>query len=415
MVDKVKSYNIDGVAANVQLGSKGPSFIGSNSSKVRFEDNAGNLAEANIGNATLGSHAVTLAQLRAQATSKLRNDQFVVAYNGGNVNLANAQPNTWITSVVVEASNVWTGANSSTEITVGDSGNSSRLFSGFDVDAQSIDETDYKYTSETTITAFVTQGAASAGNAIVTIWYVGELTNPPAGGGGGGGGGPAVTSGLVLQLDAGNISSYPGTGTTWSDVGGAYSGVLTNGAAYSSDNGGVIRFDGTNDYVNIADHSSLRAPIGSAITIQMWAKISNATDWEGLFSKQFGAPSYDGYSLVVNSNNRLQLNMNGGSVNGVYPSGSNNVWTTNTWHLFTAIIHFGGNSKVYVNTSKVIDVNNAESSMPSPNAPLRIGQGLQDSAGHPAMDVGQFYFYNKALTEQEITDNYNATKSRYGL
>ena len=414
MVDKVKSYNIDGVAANVQFGSQGPSFIGSDSSKIRLEDNTGNLAEAKIGNATIGSHAVTLQQLKTQSQSKLRNDQFVVAFNGGNVNLANAQPNTWITSVVVEASNVWTSADSNTEITVGDSGNSSRLFSGFDVDAQSIDETDYKYTSETTITAFVTQGAASAGNAIVTIWYVGELNDPPAGGGGGGDG-PAVTSGLVLQLDAGNISSYPGSGTTWSDVGGAYSGVLTNGAAYSSDNGGVIRLDGTNDYVNIDDDPSLRAPIGIAITIQMWAKISSATANDGLFSKQFGAASYDGFSLVTGNNNKLQLNMNGAVVNGIYASGSNNVWTTNTWYLFTAIVHFGGNSKVYVNTSKVIDVNNAESSMPSPNAPLRIGQGIQDSAGHPAMDVGQFYFYNKALTEQEITDNYNATKSRYGL
>ena len=414
MVDKVKSYNIDGVAANVQFGSQGPSFIGSDSSKIRLEDNTGNLAEAKIGNATIGSHAVTLQQLKTQSQSKLRNDQFVVAFNGGNVNLANAQPNTWITSVVVEASNVWTSADSNTEITVGDSGNSSRLFSGFDVDAQSIDETDYKYTSETTITAFVTQGAASAGNAIVTIWYVGELNDPPAGGGCGGDC-PAVTRGLVLQLDAGNISSYPGSGTTWSDVGGAYSGALTNGAAYSSDDGGVIRLDGTNDYVNIGDHSSLRAPIGSAITIQMWAKISSATANDGLFSKQFGAASYDGFSLVTGNNNKLQLNMNGAVVNGIYASGSNNVWTTNTWYLFTAIVHFGGNSKVYVNTSKVIDVNNAESSMPSPNAPLRIGQGIQDSAGHPAMDVGQFYFYNKALTEQEITDNYNATKSRYGL
>lgn len=178
MVDKVKSYNIDGVAANVQFGSQGPSFIGSDSSKIRLEDNTGNLAEAKIGNATIGSHAVTLQQLKTQSQSKLRNDQFLVAYNGGNVNLANAQPNTWITSVVVEASNVWTGADGNTNITVGDSGNPSRLFSGFDVDAQTIDETDYKYANVTMLTAYVTQGGASAGSAIVTVWYVGELTTP---------------------------------------------------------------------------------------------------------------------------------------------------------------------------------------------------------------------------------------------
>ncbi len=41
-----------------------------------------------------------------------------------------------------------------------------------------MDETEYNYASETTISAYITQGSASAGNAIITIWYVGELTNP---------------------------------------------------------------------------------------------------------------------------------------------------------------------------------------------------------------------------------------------
>lgn len=414
MVDSVKQYNLAGVAANVELGKQGPVIDASNASVISFKDKNGNASVIKVAEGVDSTHAVALSQLGSTTLNKLSYQKFEVAYNSGTVALANAAANAYIHSVVVEKTpGNWTGADASTTILVGDSSNNSRLFAGFDPTSQCSDESDHKYATETTINAYVTAGGASSGNAFITLWYSGTLNEAPAGGGGGGG--PSVTSGLVLQLDAGNVSSYPGTGTTWSDVGGAYSGVLTNGAAYSSDDGGVIRFDGTDDYVNIGDHSSLRAPIGSAITIQMWAKISSATAGEGLFSKQFGAASYDGYSLVVNSNNRLQLNMNGSGVNGIYVSGSNNVWTTNTWHLFTAIVHFGGNSKVYVNTSKVIDVNNAESGMGSPTAPLRIGQGIQDSAGHPAMDVGQFYFYNKALTEQEITDNYNATKSRYGL
>ena len=415
MVDSVKQYNLAGVAANVELGKQGPVIDASNASVISFKDKNSNASVINVAEGTDPTHAVALSQLGSQTLNKLSYQNFEVAYNSGTVALANAAANAYIHSVVVEKTpGNWVGADASTTIAVGDSSNNSRLFSGFDPASQCSDESDYKYATETTINAYVTAGGASAGNAYITLWYSGTLNEAPAGGGGGGGG-PAVTSGLVLQLDAGNVSSYPGSGTTWSDVGGAYSGVLTNGAAYSSDDGGVIRLDGTNDYVNIGDHSSLRAPIGSAITIQMWAKISSATDWDGLFSKQYGAASYDGFSLVTGNNNKLQLNMNGGGVNGIYESGSNNVWTTNTWYLFTAIVHFGGNSKVYVNTSKVIDANNAESNMPSPDAPLRIGQGIQDSAGHPAMDVGQFYFYNKALTEQEITDNYNATKSRYGL
>ena len=60
-----------------------------------------------------------------------------------------------------------------------------------------------------------------------------------------------VTDGLVLCLDAASRKSYPGSGTTWFDrSGNGNNGTLTNGPTFSSDNGGSIVFDGTNDYVN---------------------------------------------------------------------------------------------------------------------------------------------------------------------
>ena len=59
-----------------------------------------------------------------------------------------------------------------------------------------------------------------------------------------------ITTGLVLNLDAGNTASYSGTGTTWTDLSGnGNNGTLTNGTSYSSTNGGVMVFDGVNDYV----------------------------------------------------------------------------------------------------------------------------------------------------------------------
>jgi hypothetical protein len=61
---------------------------------------------------------------------------------------------------------------------------------------------------------------------------------------------PIVTDGLVLYLDAGNVKSYPTTGTTWTDLVGVNNGVLTNGPTFNPSNGGSIVFDGTNDYVN---------------------------------------------------------------------------------------------------------------------------------------------------------------------
>jgi hypothetical protein len=58
------------------------------------------------------------------------------------------------------------------------------------------------------------------------------------------------SSALQLYLDAGNASSYPGSGTAWTDLSGnSRNGTLTNGPTYSSDNGGSIVFDGSNDFV----------------------------------------------------------------------------------------------------------------------------------------------------------------------
>ena len=58
-----------------------------------------------------------------------------------------------------------------------------------------------------------------------------------------------VTSGLVLALDAADRNSYPGSGTTWTDLSGnANNGTLTNGPTFNSANGGSIVFDGTNDF-----------------------------------------------------------------------------------------------------------------------------------------------------------------------
>ena len=62
-----------------------------------------------------------------------------------------------------------------------------------------------------------------------------------------------VTDGLVLCVDAASKRSYPGTGTTWTDLKGGNNGTLTNGPTFSSANGGSVVFDGTNDYTNFGN------------------------------------------------------------------------------------------------------------------------------------------------------------------
>jgi hypothetical protein len=85
-----------------------------------------------------------------------------------------------------------------------------------------------------------------------------------------------VTSGLTLHLDAGNPSSYPGTGTTWTSLTGAYSGTMGNGVTYSSSDGGVLAFNGaSNAFVNMYSTASALSSITNNISIEAWYKSTN--------------------------------------------------------------------------------------------------------------------------------------------
>ena len=242
----------------------------------------------------------------------------------------------------------------------------------------------------------------------------GRQPNPPATGG-------IITSGLLIELDASNTASYSGSGTTWTDIKSGYNGTLTNGPTFTSSAPKYFNFDGADDYVNIADVAAIRPSVGgsSGNTAIIWAYVTSYAANDGLISKQFGSPSYDGFSLVFNTTNRLQLNMNGNSVNGIYVSANTNIFSLNTWTMFTAIPRFGGGSgnpsRAYVNTTEVISAANSESSIPVNTAPLRLVSGIQEGSPYPACRVGSFYYYNRALTAAEINTMFEATRARYGV
>ena len=230
-----------------------------------------------------------------------------------------------------------------------------------------------------------------------------------------------ITNGLVVQLDASKSASYPGTGTTWFDITSTNNGTLTptgTPPTYTAASPTYFSFDGSNQYVDISNVLAIQPSIGGANTAIIWAYITSYAAADGIISKQFGAGTYDGFSLVFNTTNRLQLNMNGQSVNGNYVSG-NNVFSLNTWTMFTCIPRFGGGagnpSKAYVNTTEVISAANSESSIPVNTAPLRLVSGIQEGSPYPACRVGSFYYYNRALSAIEISTMFEATRTRFGV
>jgi restriction endonuclease S subunit len=114
---------------------------------------------------------------------------------------------------------------------------------------------------------------------------------------------PIVTDGLVFAVDAANYESYPGSGTTWTDLAGTSNGTLTNGPTFNSENGGNIDFDGTDDYTDFGN--SLPIDGTSAGTISIWAKTSASTSL--LFTKYNtnGSNSTAFYVAVVGGAARL--------------------------------------------------------------------------------------------------------------
>ena len=122
-----------------------------------------------------------------------------------------------------------------------------------------------------------------------------------------------ITDGLVLCLDAGNSKSYPGSGTTWTDLSGnGNNGSLLNGTGYSSDNLGVLVLDGVNDYITSYDDADVFVDDNS-LTVSIFVNIDEATKTGrgGLVSSQRYQSEFDpgGYGLCIYDGTRLCVNL----------------------------------------------------------------------------------------------------------
>ncbi len=223
-----------------------------------------------------------------------------------------------------------------------------------------------------------------------------------------------VTSGLFVHLDASNAASYPGSGTVWTDLtGNGNTGTLTNGPVYSALAGGCIDCDGTNDFVYIADKPELQPKSATPITMQIWVYFDALTNG-AIINKLTALFVYDGYIVGLASTGYAGYTVNGGLVNQVESTSPTVVFTTGTWYLVTFITQrtaTANTTRLYVNTTVRIQKTWGNDSYTESN-PLQLGGGY---GGFANCKIGAFYFYTRGLSDSEITQNYNATKSRYGL
>jgi hypothetical protein len=207
-----------------------------------------------------------------------------------------------------------------------------------------------------------------------------------------------VQDGLVLNLDAGVTQSYPGAGTTWTDLSGnGNNGTLINGPTFISDNGGGIVFDGTNDYVysNISSNNT-------SYSLSLALKINAFTSSD---MRICGA--------VSGSTSQFAL----GFTSTVF-----RIWVGNSWrntsstfntgiYYLVDIVNLSNSTTVYVNSNSVLNTVGY-------NSFSNLGFGSNFLLGYGTYFNGFISYiklYNRALSANEVQQNFNVTRKRFGI
>lgn len=223
-----------------------------------------------------------------------------------------------------------------------------------------------------------------------------------------------VTDGLVLCLDAANPKSYSGSGTEWKDLSGnGNNGTLVNGVGYSSDNNGSMVFDGVDEYVNFQSTISTT----TQFTISFWVNM-------------ISMPSDNTAPIVIKSNSiDLLILISARFLYEGITIGAGTVWAKgrtltplsffiNKWVQVT--ITYNGNGAGTLSNFNIYE-NNINKSITATGGGLLIQTssssriGFINSTNTLNGNISKFSIYNRALTADEIQQNYLATKSRYGL
>jgi len=211
-----------------------------------------------------------------------------------------------------------------------------------------------------------------------------------------------VTNGLVVYLDAANTRSYSGSGLTANGLVGSINSSLVNGVGFTSTNNGSFVFDATNDYISMGTSSSVKP---TQLTLACFFKINAINAPNVIVGKQGTGVGNASYALVV-QNGKLNFRIESGGIQDASYTFSD---TSN--YNYAVGTYDGSALKLYLNGSLVGTATTSVSIIYSDSYPLLMGYYANSFATN--MNIGLFKLYNRALTAQEILQNYNATKKRY--
>ena len=210
------------------------------------------------------------------------------------------------------------------------------------------------------------------------------------------------------------FKSYPGSGTTWSELKSKITGTLTNGPTYSSTNRGSIVFDGVNDYVTFGSSFTSLDLIDKSF--QCWVKKTGSGSGKGIIDKDFdnGAPNYGGWGLWVQSNNKLWW-WNHANLD-LLDDGPNTISTTTWTNVAVTYNNTSKTANFYINgvlNSSKTNASIVEKS--SGSSLLVIGATRDASAFYFDGSISLILGYNRLLSASEILQNYESSRGRYNI
>ena len=216
---------------------------------------------------------------------------------------------------------------------------------------------------------------------------------------------PVVTTGLQLYLDAGNASSYPGSGTAWTDLSGnSRDGTLTNGPTYSGTNGGSIVFDGSNDYVQCTGSLTV-----TAATFVTWIRRNgNQGQYDGiLFSRGTNTTG-----MNFQASNQLGYHWN--DAGNTYNWQSGLTIPDATWCMIAVSVTSTAATAYLCQTGGTTTATNTVNHASSLLNDIKIAQ---DDAGSRFFNgnIAIAQLYNIALSAGQVSTNFEADRGRFGV
>ena len=214
---------------------------------------------------------------------------------------------------------------------------------------------------------------------------------------------PVVTTGLQLYLDAGNASSYSGSGTAWNDLSGnSRNGTLTNGPTYSATNGGSIVFDGSNDYVQCTGSLTV-----TAATFVTWIRRNgNQGQYDGiLFSRGTNTTG-------MNFQTSNQLGYHWNDAGNTYNWQSGLTIPNLTWCMIAVSVTSSAATAYLCQASGITTSTNTVSHTSSVLDDIKLARD-EVSSRYFNGNIAIAQLYNIALSEEQVSQNFAADRGRF--